>query len=152
MSASTSLLTKDGIAAIIPHAADMCLLDSVLRWDADTIRCISITHHRPDNPMRVKGRLSAINGVEYAAQAMAVHGALVSKFGAAPRAGYLASIRDVVCVCRNLDQFGGELTIDARQLLGNGGHVLYEFLLLAADTVLLSGRAAVVLDVQGVSL
>lgn len=152
MNVIVPLLTKHGIAAIIPHAGDMCLLDNVLTWDADHIRCTSNSHHRSDNPLRVKGRLSAINGIEYAAQAMAAHGALVSARGDAPRAGYLASIRDAVCLCRNLDEFAGELTIEARKLLGDGGHVLYEFVLRAADVVLLNGRAAVVLDVPGVPL
>jgi predicted hotdog family 3-hydroxylacyl-ACP dehydratase len=51
-----------------------------------------------------------------------------------------------MCFCRDLDEHAGELTVDARQLFGDGDHVLYEFKLQAGDTVLLSGRAAVVLD------
>jgi predicted hotdog family 3-hydroxylacyl-ACP dehydratase len=152
MSGRNLLVTKDGIAAIIPHAGGMCLLDGVLTWDVDTIRCVSITHHSPHNPMRVNDRLSAINGIEYAAQAMAVHGALVNRSGVIPRAGYLATIRDVVCRCRDLDEHAGELMVDVRQLFGNGDHVLYEFKLLAGDTMMLSGRAAVVLDASQASL
>ena len=140
------LVTKDGIAAIIPHAGDMCLLDGVLTWDADTIRCVSATHHSPHNPMRVNNSLSTINGIEYAAQAMATHGALVSQGAVPPRAGYLASIRDVICHCRDLGEHAGDLTIEAWHLFGDGDNVLYEFKLRAGDTVLLSGRAAVVLD------
>ena len=146
MSGRNLLVTRDGIAAIIPHAGNMCLLDGVLTWDVDAIRCVSVTHHSPHNPMRVNDRLSAINGIEYAAQAMAVHGALVKHGGVTPRAGYLASIRDVVCHCRDLDEHAGELTVDARQIFSDGDHVLYEFKLRAGDTVVLSGRAAVVLD------
>jgi predicted hotdog family 3-hydroxylacyl-ACP dehydratase len=149
MSARNLLLSKDAIAAIIPHAEDMCLLDGVLAWGTDSVLCVSTTHHRPDNPLRVKGRLSAINGIEYAAQAMAVHGALVNKRDVTPRAGYLASVRDVVCLCRDLDEQAGELTIDARQLFGDEDRVLYEFTLKAGNLVLLSGRAAVVLDAPG---
>ena len=55
----------------------MCLLDEVLTWDATQIRCRSATHRVPDNPLRAHGRLGAVCGIEYAAQAMAVHGALV---------------------------------------------------------------------------
>ena len=146
MSGRNLRVTKDGIAAVIPHAGDMCVLEGVLTWEADTIRCVTTTHHSPHNPMRVNNRLSAINGIEYAAQAMAVHGALVSRGSVTPRSGYLASVRDVMCFCRDLDEHAGELTVDARRLFGDGDHVLYEFKLQAGDTVLLSGRAAVVLD------
>ena len=64
----------------IPHKGRMCLLDEVLSWDA--------TPHplpqrqrtaRRDNPLRAHGRLGAACGIEYAAQAMAVHGALVGR-------------------------------------------------------------------------
>ncbi len=143
------MMTKEDMTAMIPHAGDMCLLDGVLNWDAEGIRCISASHHSAHNPLRVKGRLSALNGIEYAAQAMAVHGALASKAGSAPRAGYLASIRNVVCRCRDLDEHAGALTIDARQLFGDGDRVLYEFTLQAGDTELLRGQAAVVLDAAG---
>lgn len=151
MSARILMLTKEGIAAMIPHAGDMCLLDGVLTWDADSIRCISASHLSLNNPLRINDRLPAISGIEYAAQAMAVHGALAGKVGYTPRAGYLASVRDVVCRCRDLDEHAGELTIDARQLAGDGDRVLYEFTLRAGDTALLNGRAAVVLDASGVA-
>ena len=77
---------------------------------------------------------------------MANHGAIVSKGDFPPRSGYLASIRDVICHCRDLDEHAGDLTIEAWHLFGDGDNVLYEFKLRAGDTVLLSGRAAVVLD------
>ena len=69
----------------IPHKGRMCLLDAVLSWDATRIRCRSTTHRTPDNPLRAHGRLGAACGIEYAAQAMAVHGALVAS--SAPLAG-----------------------------------------------------------------
>ena len=34
-------LTKAEIAALIPHAGAMCLLDRVVHWDAEKIRCTS---------------------------------------------------------------------------------------------------------------
>src|SRR5262250_1492609 len=62
----------------IPHKGRMCLLDEVLSWDAARIRCRSGSHRAADNPLRAHGRLGAACGIEYAAQAMAVHGALVA--------------------------------------------------------------------------
>jgi predicted hotdog family 3-hydroxylacyl-ACP dehydratase len=149
VSTRSLLLTKESIAAVIPHAGEMCLLDGVVKWDAESIRCVSASYGNPDNPLRSHGRLSTISSIEYAAQAMAVHGALAGTVGSAPRAGYLASVRDVICRCRDLDNLVGELTVDARRLFGDGDRVLYEFTLRVGDTEVLSGRAAVVLDASG---
>ena len=57
----------------------MCLLDAVLDWDDARITCRATSHADPANPLRADGRLGAANGIEYAAQAMAVHGALLAK-------------------------------------------------------------------------
>ena len=70
------LLDKAAIAALIPHAGAMCLLDAVLAWDATTIACVASSHRSPANPLAGERRLDAVCGVEYAAQAMAVHGGL----------------------------------------------------------------------------
>ena len=64
------------IAALIPHAGAMCLLDAVLSWDRTSIACTASSHRAIDNPLAAEGRLDAVCGVEYAAQAMAVHGGL----------------------------------------------------------------------------
>ena len=69
-------LDRDWIEQHIPHKGRMCLLDEVLSWDALRIRCRSGTHRAADNPLRAHGRLGVACGIEYAAQAMAVHGAL----------------------------------------------------------------------------
>jgi len=38
------LPNKAGIAALIPHAGPMCLLDAVLAWDMTTIACVASSH------------------------------------------------------------------------------------------------------------
>src|ERR1700730_12216010 len=100
-------LDRQWIEQHIPHKGRMCLLDEVLSWDATRIRCRRPTHRSADNPLRLYGRIRAACGIEYAAQAMAVHGALVA--ASAPLAstvstsvrgsigstvGYLASVRN----------------------------------------------------------
>ena len=147
MSAPVLAVTKEGIANIIPHAGEMCLLDGVLLWDAGSIRCMTASHRDPLNPLRVNGRLCAISGIEYAAQAMAAHGALVGNTGNVSRKGYLASVRDVVCHGQYLDQYDVDLTIDAKKVFGEGDRVLYEFTVRAGGMLLLEGRAAVILNV-----
>ena len=49
--------TAAGSNAHIPHHGRMCLLDEVIEWDAQHIRCRSGTHRCADNPLRSHGRL-----------------------------------------------------------------------------------------------
>jgi predicted hotdog family 3-hydroxylacyl-ACP dehydratase len=142
-------VTRAQIAGLIPHSGAMCLLDGVVEWDANRIRCMSRSHRAMDNPLRTDGRLPAVCGVEYAAQAMAVHGGLTGKFGGRPRAGYLASLRDVVCRRERLDDLEGDLLVEAEQVAGDGAHVIYRFRLRVGEVEVLSGQALVVLDTAG---
>jgi predicted hotdog family 3-hydroxylacyl-ACP dehydratase len=135
------------IASMIPHAGDMCMLDSVLHWDRDAIRCRSIMHRAAENPLRKAGRLSGICGIEFAAQAMAVHGRLAGGVDARPQAGYLASVRDVRCMKERLDLLEGDIIVKADRLMGDEERAIYQFALEWAGDEILSGRAAVVLQV-----
>lgn len=141
------LLDRAAIAALIPHAGAMCLLDGVTQWNGDRIVCISHSHTDARHPLRQGEGLPALCGIEYAAQAMAVHGGLTALAGKRPRGGYLASLRDVRCARMRLDDLPGPLTIEAARLMGDGAHVIYQFTLNAGPEQVLSGRAAVVLDV-----
>jgi predicted hotdog family 3-hydroxylacyl-ACP dehydratase len=142
-------LARADIAALIPHSGRMCLLDEVREWNGERIVCISRSHGAPDHPLRVGDALPALCGVEYAAQAMAVHGGLTALEGKRPRAGYLAALRDVKTARARLDDLAGELTIEAARLMGEGATVIYQFKLTAQGAEVLSGRATVVLDVGG---
>ncbi len=140
------LADKAAIASVIPHSGDMCLLDGVLECDALRIRCISSTHRDAANPMRSGDVLPALCGIEYAAQAMAVHGAWDAKFDRKPRAGYLAALRDVTCCAMRLDDLADDLVIDAEKVMGDDARVIYQFDIQAGNTRIMSGRATVVLD------
>jgi predicted hotdog family 3-hydroxylacyl-ACP dehydratase len=142
-------LTGAQIAALIPHSGAMCLLDGVVHWDADRITCMSRSHHAADNPLRAGGRLPALCGIEYAMQTMAVHGGLTGKVEGRPRAGYLASLRDVECRSARLDDLAGDLLVEAELLAGDGTRVSYRFDLRVGEVEVLSGRALVVLDAAG---
>ena len=145
-------LDRQQIAARIPHSADMCLLDSVEHWDADSIRCSTRSHLNSNNPLREADHLGAACGVEYAAQAMAIHGALLAGLSddTRPRAGFLASMRDVQLHVTHLDDVADALDIEATRLTGDGQSILYSFSVSAGDKALLTGRAAVVLDASKV--
>ena len=139
-------LTRAEIAGLIPHSGAMCLLDGVLEWDSRRIRCVSRSHRNADNPLRADGRLPAICAIEYAAQAMAVHGGLSGNASGRPRAGYLASLRDVVCRRSRIDDLEGDLVIEAEQMAADGGRAMYRFAPRVGEVEVLSGRATVVLD------
>jgi predicted hotdog family 3-hydroxylacyl-ACP dehydratase len=151
-------LDHNWIEQHIPHKGRMCLLDEVLSWDATRIRCRSATHRAPDNPLRSHGRLGAACGIEYAAQAMAVHGALVASSAPLERTvsvnvrgsigagvGYLASVRNVALYVARLDDLDADLIAAAQRITGDGRTVLYEFSVWGAGP-LLSGRASIVFE------
>jgi len=139
-------LDRDGIAARIPHQGNMCLLDTVAEWSDTHIVCRATGHTDPAHPLRAAGRLGAASGIEYAAQAMAVHGALVAGVDAAPRQGYLTSVRGATLHADRLDDLAGPLDVRAERLSGDARNVLYGFSVHHAGRCLLEGRAAVVLD------
>ncbi|MEF8712177.1 MAG: 3-hydroxylacyl-ACP dehydratase [Accumulibacter sp.] len=124
----------------------MCLLESVVDWSATTISCRATSHTDPANPLRAEGRLGAASGIEYAAQAMAVHGALLAETGERPRHGYLTSLRGVTLHVARLDDLAGELSVQAECLSSDGTNILYRFAVSHAGRCLVDGRAAVVLD------
>ena len=160
-------MSRKEIASRIPHAGRMVLLDEVTEWDDQHIVCRSTTHHDRGNPLYLAGRLSSVCAIEYAAQAMAVHGSLLMQRGVAgngaddasnraqdemarrPRAGFLASVRNVRMEVMHLDDVHGALTIAAMRESGDDARVLYNFEVRSGEKVLVSGRAAVVLDAEG---
>jgi predicted hotdog family 3-hydroxylacyl-ACP dehydratase len=134
------------LLAHLPHQGSMCLLDHIDAWDRERIRCTAASHRAPDNPLRAHGRLGVACGIEYAAQAMAAHGALLAAPDAPPRAGYLTSARGVELLVARLDDIDADLSVEAEQLSGNDSTILYGFSICAGERLLLSGRVAVVLD------
>jgi predicted hotdog family 3-hydroxylacyl-ACP dehydratase len=147
-------LDRRWIEQNIPHHGRMCLLDEVMEWDAQHIRCCSGTHRLPNHPLRSNGRLGVACGIEYAAQAMAAHGALAGgsiagssvASKARPAAGFLAGLRDVRLHVLRLDDIQTDLICDAVLVAGDRSTALYEFALWSEAQRLLSGRATVVFD------
>ncbi len=140
-------LNRAWIARHIPHQGSMCLLEGVESWDSGHIRCRAGSHRATDNPLRAHDRLGAACGIEYAAQAMAVHGALLAPPDhACARIGYLVSARGVRLHVARLDDIGDDLLIEADCAMRSADNVIYQFGISAAGRVLLEGRATVVLN------
>jgi predicted hotdog family 3-hydroxylacyl-ACP dehydratase len=140
-------MDQAGIARRIPHSGTMCLLERLESWDANAIHCSTTTHTREDNPLRTASGLLSPNLIEYAAQAMALHGGLLAVEGSEPSAGFLASARNVRLAVERIDDIAGALHVHAQRISGDASQILYEFAVKDADgQSLAEGRAVVVLN------
>lgn len=154
--AATPILDHTGIAALLPHRGAMCLIDSVDQWSDEAIVCSSRSHQRRPHPLaREDGSVGAACGVEYAAQAMALHAALAARAadaggeGGRLPVGMLAGLRALALQAGRLDDIADPLRIEARLESGDPRTALYSFALTAAGRPLASGRATVILDATG---
>lgn len=143
MLAAAATLDRAAIEERLPHRGAMVLLDRVIGWDERAIDCATETHRAADNPLRHGGTLPALAGVEYAAQAMAVHGALIAQ--EAGRPGVLASLRRVVCHVARLDDIAEVMAVRAEVMIADRDRSIYGFRLRAGSRPLLEGQAAVFL-------
>lgn len=143
----TQILDHAGIAARVPHAQAMCLLHGLRSWSAEHVECSAVSHRDVHNPLRTLHGLPSCTAIEYASQAMALHGTLCAAAQGAPTPGFLASVRGVRLLVPRLDGVAGELTVQARRLAGDAGQALYGFA-VRDDTgaVLVDGRATVILN------
>lgn len=139
----TAPLDAAAIARLVPHAGAMCLLDRAEAWDAARILCATARHRDPANPLRRDGLLPAACGLEFAFQAMALHGALTA--GGPQRVGFISSLRDLALGVDRLDDIPGELRVEAEALVAEAGGFIYRFGILSGQRSLLSGQAAVIL-------
>jgi predicted hotdog family 3-hydroxylacyl-ACP dehydratase len=144
---SPATLDHAGIAARIPHSGRMCLLARLDEWDAQRIVCSANNHREADHPLRSASGLLSPCAIEYAAQAMALHGALIgAEAGTAASPGFLASARGVQLHVLRLDELPGDLRIEARRQSGDERQILYSFQVSADGRPVAEGRAAVVLN------
>lgn len=140
-------LDHAGIALRIPHSGRMCLLHALEQWDANSIHCSAISHRDADNPLRSASGLLGPCAIEYAAQAMALHGSLVAPAGDAPKPGYLASVRGVHIAQPVLHTLPGALQVRAERLAGDERQILYRFEVTDEQGgAVAEGRATVVLN------
>jgi predicted hotdog family 3-hydroxylacyl-ACP dehydratase len=140
------------IARRIPHQGSMCLLDCVEAWNQQYIQCRARSHRAADNPLRAYDRLGAACGIEYAAQTMAVHGALLApQYSSAARFGYLVSVRGAQLHVPRLDDIAADLLVEATCITRSENNILYQFSISAAGQRLLDGRAAIVLNADALA-
>jgi predicted hotdog family 3-hydroxylacyl-ACP dehydratase len=142
------MLPKADWAHLIPHTGTMCLLDEIVEWDATRLHARSASHQRLDHPLRADGMLHAVNLCEYAAQAMAVHGALREREreqGGVARPGFLVALREVSLQVERIDDLEGRLQVHVECLIARADSLQYAFRVEHRGRVLATGRAAVML-------
>ena len=147
-------LGPDQIAALVPHQGTMCLLARVDAWDAQGIVCHATNHRDTQHPLRTRSGLLSSCLIEYAAQAMALHGALRGGGAAsAAKPGLLAAARQVRLGLLKLDDLPrlhpDELRIEATCQAADERQLLYSFTARHGATQLASGRITVVLKPPG---
>lgn len=141
------MLDKSQWSALIPHQGTMCLLDTVVAWDAQRIHARTASHVRGDNPLRVDGRLRSLHLCEYGAQAMAVHGGLLAQTaGGRAAPGLLVSLRDVELARACVHDLAGELDVHAERLLAGEQSWQYAFRVEHDGVLVARGRAAVMVQ------
>lgn len=144
---NTSDLDNAAIARLIPHQGAMCLLARLVDWDATRITCSANNHREPKHPLRSASGLLAPAAIEYAAQAMALHGALCGQAtGTVATPGYLASARGVQLHRLRLDDLDGDLAVEAIRQAGDDRQILYQFKVSHGGEPVAEGRATVVLN------
>ena len=135
------MLNRAAIAARVPQAGAMCLLERVIAWDDGHIACEARVEPA-GHPLARDGRVPAIAAVEYAAQATAVHGALLEP-GSGPRDGMLAKLNDVELSPGVLD---GRLEVRADVLSRGAAGCIYGFTVHDAGGCRARGRLLVALQ------
>lgn len=137
------------IAELLPHAAPMILIESLLEAGENYLACRTKSHLSPDNPLRIDGILNIFSGIEYAAQAMALHARLSSAPGQEaeqPPRGFVATVSKVQAFAHRLDEYEQPLTIRVDQIACSRDSSLYTFTLSAGAAQLLEGQLMAVLE------
>ena len=140
------------ICDLIPHAGTMCLLDEVIACDDDSIVCNTSTHYDPENPLRTVDGLSAVHAIEYAAQAMALHGSLTGhRRQAEAKSGFIASVRDVEMHVKWLHDIFAPMQVTTKRIRSDTNGAAYVFSANGNDQLLVRGQITVTFNISEVA-
>lgn len=151
-----STLNSQEIEQHLPHAGKMSLLDKVCHADSSWLSATATSHLNGDNPLRFNGKLASINGIEYAAQAMAIHGFLLSEEKQAGslsnekkedsiQAGYIATVRNIEIYTPFFPQSESVIMIEVNQLMSDKNGFTYQFHISCEKKALISGKITIFL-------
>lgn len=139
---------KQEVASCLPHKGPMVLLENVLHCTEEGLECETRTHLQVEHPLSIEGQLSIFVGVEYAAQAMALHKSLNAVGDGKVRSGFVAVTSNVTPYLDFLNQASGALNVVVNMLDSSGGGSLYEFRITHSQEKLpvLEGKLLVMLS------
>ncbi len=140
------LINREQLQTLLPHAGCMSLLNEIVHWDQSEIVAKTQTHLDENNPLRFQRRLSATIAIEYASQAIAVHGSLVNAQRGEPRQGMIGSLINVTYDTTYLDDKENSLLIYASVLQQLDLIQKYHFKVCVQETILISGDILVILQ------
>ena len=138
-------LQRQQIADLIPHQGNMCLLDTIVRWDDEEIAASAVRHHDPDNPLLREGELRCIVLIEYAAQAAAVHAALTEGSIGEGEAAFIGAVRSLKLHRQLIDRNCRELEFQARCILNDPSGAIYQLTAHSGQELLMESRVVMVL-------
>ncbi len=149
------MMKKDAIAKYLPHAGNMCLVDEVIAWQDQKIHCRTLSHLDDMHPLKKTGILHASQGIEYAAQAAALHLALqasATNHIHLKIAGRLAAIQECTFHVARLDNILEPINIHCSSLfVDNGAGAFYEFMLSIDNhpqKMLITGRFLIMFTIM----
>jgi predicted hotdog family 3-hydroxylacyl-ACP dehydratase len=132
-------LQHDEIARLLPHKGAMCLLDNALDCNAESIRCLADAA-RPGHPLRDAAGVSVVHGVEYGAQAAALHQMITRPELRGATGGMLLQMRNVEFSADYLDRLPQPLTITARCAMASSELARYFFAIHSANVLASQGE------------
>lgn len=105
------------IVELVPHRPPMLLLDRVLSYDGERVVCETVLE--AGSPFVEQGRVPAVVGIEYMAQAIAAGAGLSARDSGetTARMGFLLGCRDSAIAVDSF-QVGDRLTVEARRTWG----------------------------------
>lgn len=137
-------LNRACIQRLVPHTDAMCLLDAVTDWQAQSINCLAaapgVTH-----PLSRDGKVPAIIAVEYAAQAAAVHGALLDQAGGA-KMGVIAKLSSIEIPSEWFPCAVTSIAVYAQLLSRTTQACLYEFRVMGGGCAIAQGRLLIAFE------
>lgn len=123
--AKSSRLSKQEISSLLPHGENLCLLDQIESWDAKTLIASTTSHTKTNNPFYRDGALPAVAMVEYAAQATAVHAALIAS--GPPGLRLIGALRNNHLPACPLSEFAQPIVVEVCIQLSSSQGAVYTF-------------------------
>lgn len=130
------------IVELVPHRPPMLLLDRVLSYDGERVVCETVLE--AGSPFVEQGRVPAVVGIEYMAQAIAAGAGLSARDSGetTARMGFLLGCRDLAIAVDSF-QVGDRLTVEARRTWGEKELGSFACQVRRGDEILVEGALTV---------